>query len=134
MNNYKHAAGQVGGAWMSDWKSHHWLVGTTTPPLKPRYFIMTNLVPWITFRPWTLLSQTDTVGLVNLARSSFPTYLDDLAAALPDAFAVGHGIDEKTLPYLPNAIYRWKNWMLYANLSFPKTPSAWSAADERFKF
>jgi hypothetical protein len=96
---------------------------------------MTNIVPWITARKWTLLSQVETVALINQTWSSLSGgFLDDLAIALPEAFAVGHGIDEKTLPYLPPAVSRWRSWMLYANLSFPQTPSGWSAALERFKF
>lgn len=133
LQNYRHAATQVAGTRSSAWKFHGWLVGNS-PPLRPRYFVMSNLVPWITSRRWTLLSQVETVGLIHFSWTTVGAYLDDLATALPGAFAVGHGIDPKTLPYLPNAVSKWKSWMLYANLSFPKKPSGWDASNDRFKF
>lgn len=133
-SNYRYAANLVGSApWQSAWSQHGWLVGPT-PPLRPRYFVLTNLVPWITSRSWTQLSQTETVGLIHLAWKTVGGYLDDLAQELPNAFAVGHGIDKKTLPYLPGAASKWNNWMLYANLSYPQTPSSWDASQSRFCF
>ena len=132
-SSYCHAAKQIAGSWGSDWRLHSWLVNSS-PPLNPRYFVMSNLVPWITSRPWTLLTEIQTHHLIHLAFPIATAYLDELAKELPDAFAVGHGIDDKILPYLPGAVSRWKSWMLYANLSRLQTPSAWSVSLNCFKF
>jgi hypothetical protein len=103
---------QISGSWKKPWEDHKWLFGAALPPQNPRYLVMTNLVPWITYRSWTLLSHIETVGLIKFASKTVAGFLGDLAKELPDAFAVGHGIDDTTLPYLPSAVSKWRNWMV----------------------
>ena len=133
LSNYKFAAQQIRGSWQSDWRAHRWLVGNL-PPSHPRYFVMSNLVPWITSKEWTRLPKAQTHQAIALARTVVPGHLDDLAQALPDAFAIGHGINHRTLPYLQIDVSKWKDWMLYANLTYRQTPSRWDATCNRFKF
>ena len=134
MSNYRHAVQEIGKSpWSSEWPNRGWLRGTT-PPSRPRYFVMSNVVPWITSRAWTLLPEAETSLLAHDSAPLAAGYLADLRSSLPEAFAVGHGIDDQTLPYLPGAVSRWSNWMLYANLSFRQTPSRWNAGAGRFVF
>ncbi len=134
MRNYQHAANTIAGTWETQWRTHNWSAGGR-PPLCPRYFVMTNVVPWITAKPWTLLPPKHAAAIVARASMIYRgKFLDDLVLLLPEAFVVGHGIDTRTLPHLPAAVGRWNNWMLYANLSYKKTPSCWSAAHSRFLF
>lgn len=134
MRNYRHAAANVAGPHLDAWRLHGWANGSP-PPLRPRYFIMTNVVPWITTVPWTSLRPEFAHGLARAREArTEPDHLDELAAALPDAFAVGHGVSPVTLPYVKAAARLWRGWMLYANLSFPQTPSRWDAQLERFVF
>lgn len=134
-NNYQHAAEQfISPQWQKQWREHGWLVGTN-PPLKPRFFIMTNLVPWITNTAWGDLPHNTAESLMKQAEIQFNGgFLDDLQNEFPDAFAVGHGINENILPFLfqYRPFERWRNWMLYANLSHKKTPTRWT--DGRFVF
>jgi hypothetical protein len=128
-NNYRHAAIQVSSPqWEKQWREHGWLVGIN-PPLKPRYFIMTNIVPWITERKWTDLTNDE---IADLLKNSTQEYLCDLAKELPNAFAVGHGISSKTFPFLQSPLACWANRMYYTNLSYQHTPTRW--ADGRFVF
>lgn len=132
--NYRHAVNQINSGWDREWREHAWLAGNT-PPDKPRFFIMSNLVPWITSRSWTLLSEVTTRGIVDCFDQRFcKGHLVDLQAMFPAAFVVGHGINDRTFPYLHAAIDLWDDRMIWANLSFPKTPSVWDPARQRFKF
>jgi hypothetical protein len=112
-----------------EWRERGWLSGN--PPLKPRTFIMTNIVPWITDVAWSELSIAEATALVDEAAAS--RHLEKLAAKLPDAFAIAHGIDVRTFPHVRDAVKsNWDSWMLYANLSFPWLPSQWNG--QRFTF
>ena len=135
MANYRQAAAQVNsGQWNSLWRQHQWLKGLNPFP-RPCLFIMTNLVPWITSHRWTSTSLVVTNGMVNGFNNLYRyQHFQDLKAAFPNAFVVGHGVDHRTLPYLQQPISLWSDWMLYANLTFSKRPSRWSSRHNRFMF
>lgn len=134
-SNYKHAVNTLGRApWSGLWREYKWLIGNDPPP-KPRFFIMTNLVPWITSRPWTDLSESSTRALIDEFYRHFRhAHLLDLKIMFPTAFVVGHGVDNKTLPYLHRAIGLWDNRMIRANLTYQQTPTGWNTRRQRFKF
>ena len=132
--NYCRAALAIVGAWESTFREHLWLVGAS-PPLRPKLFVMTNLVPAITRKQWTELPDAVATQLIAESDASSPTGdLMDLARLFPHATAVGHGISPPVLAALPKAIRKWPSQLLYANLSYPRAPSSWDQGSKRFRF
>jgi len=133
---YQHAANLINNneVWSEEFRIHNWWVGNKPPP-KPKIFIMTNIVPWITSRKWSLLSETNTLDIINSYNARFQkAHLLDLQMLFPNAFIVGHGINKNILPHLYSAVSLWNNYMLWANLTFQQTPSKWDKDKEIFIF
>jgi len=134
MGNYRKAVEALAANQLAEraWREHGWLVGPM--PKRPRYFVMTNVVPWITRTAWTKLPEADARALVEAA-SLRPSHLDELHDRLIGSFAVAHGIDEKTMPHVQVAVrHRWSSYLFYANLSHPQQPGDWNENQARFSF
>jgi hypothetical protein len=143
-NNYlkmRAVFGEGVAEWKRAWVLHRW--SSPQFPVLPTgdeaFFVMTNLCPWITKSSWTELEQESVDELLNASRLGGEyRHLEELLACLlqqeREFVLLGHGIDGNIIAPLLDFLTGRYRWLLYANLTYPHTPSRWDDQRARFVF